>query len=295
MTSPLLMPLRFRNGKTASNRLWLAPMTNKASNPDGTLSDDEERFLAARAAGGFGVIETCASHVSIDGQAWEGELGMFSDDLVPGWQRLAAAMGHHEALLIGQAFHGGARALRSPDRRLRTASWIVAIVLLGSGFLLTQGAVERRAQAGAEVRALIAALAKTADAVPASSYAFVIVPDHLGSIPFARNAQGGLMLPPVQSRSLSPQLVVQLADDLPAWPAQLEKNIIARLKAEPLSDVAADRGAAATQLPPAVPDRYFCWSPRGHALVELPLSFREGFSDWNEVWGRALDAAGCRA
>ncbi|MHC4908708.1 MAG: NADH:flavin oxidoreductase [Planctomycetota bacterium] len=116
MTSPLLMPLRFRNGKTASNRLWLAPMTNKASNPDGTLSDDEERFLAARAAGGFGVIETCASHVSIDGQAWEGELGMFSDDLVPGWQRLAAAMGHHEALLIGQAFHGGARALRSPDR-----------------------------------------------------------------------------------------------------------------------------------------------------------------------------------
>ena len=167
-------------------------------------------------------------------------------------------------------------------------------MLLGSGFLLTQGAVERRAQAGAEVRALIAALAKTADAVPASSYAFVIVPDHLGSIPFARNAQGGLMLPPVQSRSLSPQLVVQLADDLPAWPAQLEKNIIARLKAEPLSDVAADRGAAATQLPPAVPDRYFCWSPRRHELVALPLVFRAGFGDWNEVWATALDAAGCR-
>ena len=66
------------------------------------------------------------------------------------------------------------------------------------------------------MRALIAALAQTADAVPAGSYAFVIVPDHVGSIPFARNAQGGLMLPPVQPRPLSAQLVVQLADDLPA-------------------------------------------------------------------------------
>jgi hypothetical protein len=44
----------------------------------------------------------------------------------------------------------------------------------------------------------------------------VIVPDRIGAIPFARNGQGGMMLPPVQHRSLSPNLVVQLADDLPA-------------------------------------------------------------------------------
>ncbi len=185
--------------------------------------------------------------------------------------------------------------LRTPDRRLRIAAWIVAVVLLASGFALTQAAVERRTQAGAEVRALIAALRETADAVPASSYAFVIVPDHLGSIPFARNAQGGLMLPPVQPRSLSPQLVVQLANDLPAWPAQLEKNIVGRLKVDALAEVAADRGASATQLPPAVPDRFYCWSPRRHALVALPLVFQPGFGDWNEVWSQALDAAGCRS
>jgi hypothetical protein len=29
--------------------------------------------------------------------------------------------------------------------------------------------------------------------------------------------------------------------------------------------------------------------------VALPRVFQAGFSDWNEVWGRALDAAGCRA
>jgi len=44
-----------------------------------------------------------------------------------------------------------------------------------------------------------------------------------------------------------------------------------------------------------VPDRFFCWSPRRHALVALPLAFRSGFSDWNEEWARALDSAGCRA
>jgi hypothetical protein len=188
-----------------------------------------------------------------------------------------------------------ATPLRTPDRRLRIAAWIVAAVLLASSFVLTQAAVERRAQAGAEVRALIGALAQTADAVPAGSYAFVIVPDHLGSIPFARNAQGGLMLPPVQPRPLSAQLIVQLADDLPAWPAQLQKNIVGRLKTESIWDVAADREASGAKLPPAVPDLFFCWSPHSHALVALPLVFQAGFSDWNEVWGRALDAAGCRA
>jgi 2,4-dienoyl-CoA reductase-like NADH-dependent reductase (Old Yellow Enzyme family) len=116
MTSPLLSPLRFRNGRTAPNRLWVAPMTNKSSHADGTLSDDELGFLAARARGGFGTIETCASHVSPEGQGWEGELGMFDDAHLAGWRRLAEAVHEGGSLLIGQAFHGGARALRAPGR-----------------------------------------------------------------------------------------------------------------------------------------------------------------------------------
>ena len=74
--SRLLAPMTFPNGRTAPNRVWVAPMTNKASHPDGTLSDDEFGFLVARATGGFGVVETCASHVTPDGQAWPGELAM---------------------------------------------------------------------------------------------------------------------------------------------------------------------------------------------------------------------------
>ena len=183
--------------------------------------------------------------------------------------------------------------LRSPAPRLRLASWIVAVALLGSGLLLTRAAVERRAQAGAQMNALVAALAQAADAVPAGSYAFVVVPDHLGSIPFARNAQGGLMLPPVQPRSLSAQLIVQLRADLPGWPGLLEKNIIGRLKNVPLAEVTAEPGAQGTSMPLSLPDRYFCWNPGAQTLVALPLSFAPGFRDWEAVWTRALDAAGC--
>jgi hypothetical protein len=186
--------------------------------------------------------------------------------------------------------------LRSSDGGLRAAAFVIAAVLLGSGLMLTRGAVERRAQAGAEVSALIAGLAETADAMPAGSYAFVIVPDRIGSIPFARNAQGGLMSPPVQPRSLSSRLVVQLADELPRWPQMLENNIIGRLKSEPLEEVTANPQApGATQQSPGVPDHFFCWSLKSHKLEPLPLRFEAGFRDWNEVWTRGLAAAGCDA
>lgn len=115
-TSPLLTPITFRNGRTARNRVWVAPMTNKASHDDGTLSDDEFGFLVAQAAGGFGVVESCASHVTPDGQAWTGELAMYDDVQVPGWRRLADAHRKEGALLIGQAFHGGMRTLRGDGR-----------------------------------------------------------------------------------------------------------------------------------------------------------------------------------
>lgn len=106
----LLTPHPFANGRTAPNRIWLAPMTNLQSHADGSLSDDELRWLEARAAGGFGVIESCATHVALDGQGWPGELGIFEDRLVEDWRRLADTTHAHGALLIAQIFHAGERA-----------------------------------------------------------------------------------------------------------------------------------------------------------------------------------------
>ena len=50
------------------SRFALAPLTNRQSNPDGTLSDDEFRWLTYRAKGGFALTMTCAAHVQRIGQ-----------------------------------------------------------------------------------------------------------------------------------------------------------------------------------------------------------------------------------
>jgi 2,4-dienoyl-CoA reductase-like NADH-dependent reductase (Old Yellow Enzyme family) len=106
----LFSPLAFRTGLIARNRVVLAPMTNKQSHADGSLGDDELRWLCSRADGGFGVVMTCAAHVAKDGQGWPGELGIFDDALLPGLTTLAAALRERGAVSIVQIFHGGLRA-----------------------------------------------------------------------------------------------------------------------------------------------------------------------------------------
>ncbi len=115
MANPLLTPLQFRNDTTAPNRIWLAPMTNQQSHRDGSLSEEELKWLKARSEGGFGVIESCATHVSLDGQGWPGELGIYSDAMMEGWRKLAGAIHDDNAMLIAQLFHGGARAMPTDD------------------------------------------------------------------------------------------------------------------------------------------------------------------------------------
>jgi 2,4-dienoyl-CoA reductase-like NADH-dependent reductase (Old Yellow Enzyme family) len=110
MQTILSDPMTFRNGVRAKNRVWLAPMTNSQSHDDGTLSDEEHDWLAMRSRGGFGVVETCAAHVALDGQGWPGELGVYDDSLLPGLRRLAATLAGDGAVGLAQIFHGGVRA-----------------------------------------------------------------------------------------------------------------------------------------------------------------------------------------
>ncbi|MFT4710612.1 MAG: 2,4-dienoyl-CoA reductase-like NADH-dependent reductase (Old Yellow Enzyme family) [Bacteroidia bacterium] len=112
MTSPkIFTPYTFpRTGTVIRNRMVLAAMTNKQSGDDGVLSDDELEWLAARARGGFGIVTTCAAHVSLDGQGWDGELGVFDDALLPGLTRLADTLRADGAISLVQIFHGGVRA-----------------------------------------------------------------------------------------------------------------------------------------------------------------------------------------
>ncbi len=106
----LLTPLSFPRGPRAKNPIAVAPLTNQQSHPDGHLSDEERRWLVRRAQGGFGLVWTCAAHVSKDGQGFPGQLGFFSDELLPGLTRFATELRAPGALAIAQLHHAGIRA-----------------------------------------------------------------------------------------------------------------------------------------------------------------------------------------
>jgi 2,4-dienoyl-CoA reductase-like NADH-dependent reductase (Old Yellow Enzyme family) len=108
----LTTAMTLNRGPAWRNRLMLAPMTNCQSHPDGRLSDEEFHWLTMRAKGGFGLVMTCAAHVQRIGQGFPGQLGVFSDDHIPGLTRLAAAIKAQGSVSSVQLHHAG---LRSPE------------------------------------------------------------------------------------------------------------------------------------------------------------------------------------
>jgi 2,4-dienoyl-CoA reductase-like NADH-dependent reductase (Old Yellow Enzyme family) len=116
-------PLAFPRGRAMKNRFMLAPLTNQQSHPDGTLSDDEYRWLTMRAQGGFALAMTCAAHVQKGGQAFAGQLGIWSDAHLPGLTRLAAALHAAGSLAAVQLHHGGRRTEPELSGLPRRAPW----------------------------------------------------------------------------------------------------------------------------------------------------------------------------
>ena len=94
------------------NRFMLAPLTNWQSHEDGTLSDEEFRWLTKRAIGGFGLTMTCAAHVQEIGKGFPGQLGAFGDQHVEGLSRLAEAIKAEGSIANAQLHHAG---MRSPE------------------------------------------------------------------------------------------------------------------------------------------------------------------------------------
>ncbi len=103
-------PLTFARGPAMANRFMLAPLTNLQSHADGTLSDDEVHWLTMRAKGGFGLVMTAAAHVQRQGQGFPGQLGIWSDDHLPGLTALAAKLRANGSLSSVQLHHAGMRS-----------------------------------------------------------------------------------------------------------------------------------------------------------------------------------------
>ena len=111
MSSNLFSPLSFSRGPEHKNRMFLAPLTNKQSNVDGTLADDEYNWLVGRAKGGYGLTMTCASHVQASGQGFDGQLGCFGDQHLKGLTKLATALKTAGSISSLQLHHAGMRSI----------------------------------------------------------------------------------------------------------------------------------------------------------------------------------------
>jgi len=109
----LAAPLAFKRGPAMHNRLMLAPMTSDQATIDGRVTDDELRWLGMRARGGFGLIMTSACYVQASGKVGKGQFGIFSDDHIEGYARLADVVKAQGKPAVLQLHHGGYRCPRN--------------------------------------------------------------------------------------------------------------------------------------------------------------------------------------
>src|ERR671928_714724 len=109
VTGPALfqpLPLRAR---TLPNRLVVAPMC-QYSVSDGLVGDYHLVHLGRFALGGFGLVVVEATGVTRDGRISHGDVGLWSDEHVPGLARVVEFL-HAEGTAAGiQLSHAGAKA-----------------------------------------------------------------------------------------------------------------------------------------------------------------------------------------
>jgi 2,4-dienoyl-CoA reductase-like NADH-dependent reductase (Old Yellow Enzyme family) len=149
--------LALSRGPALPNRMMLAPLTNLQSHADGTLSEDEFIWLTKRAQGGFGLTMTCAAHVQAIGQGFPGQLGIFSDEHLPGLTRLASALNAEGGVSSVQLHHAG---MRSPAELIGEAPVSAS----------EQAEFGARALSGEEVEAMIEAFIRGAERAEAAGF-----------------------------------------------------------------------------------------------------------------------------
>lgn len=110
MENLLKAQVLFSSGHTMKNPFFLAPLTNRQSNEDGTLSQEEFKWLTMRAKGQFGMVMTCASHVQKNGKGFPGQLGIFSDQHIEGHKKLTKEIRSYGSLALIQLHHAGMRS-----------------------------------------------------------------------------------------------------------------------------------------------------------------------------------------
>jgi 2,4-dienoyl-CoA reductase-like NADH-dependent reductase (Old Yellow Enzyme family) len=111
----LFTPLTVR-GRTIRNRVWLPPMCQyQVAAGDGRPTDWHLAHYGARAAGGFGLLIVEATAVVPEGRITSGDLGLWDDNQVEGFDRLADFCHRLDTTVAVQLAHAGRKGSVWPD------------------------------------------------------------------------------------------------------------------------------------------------------------------------------------
>lgn len=111
--SALFEPITLRS-LTVPNRLWMAPMCQYSAAPEGPAEgvpgDWHFQHLAARAAGGTGLILTEATAVSPEGRISPYDLGLWNDAQTEAFRRITGFLKEQGTVPGIQIAHAGRKA-----------------------------------------------------------------------------------------------------------------------------------------------------------------------------------------
>lgn len=178
------------------------------------------------------------------------------------------------AIAIGLAVHEAALAL---SRRYAAGALTLALAAALVAVNLAWGWKAASEYHGVEneMRQLAAALGRLVRQGAPNDYFLVLAPDVVARAPFARNAQAGLVLPPVQASAISANVLVQTDREIASLDQTIDRGVLAVLRKHPLFDLIEGR-VAAGPWPRTLPSAWYCWSAQRHALVPLAIDTDPG-------------------
>lgn len=92
---------------TVKNRIVAAPMVMNHATEDGHVTPRMLEYYAAKAAGGYGLVQVEASYIRPDGNMFGRMLGVYDDRQTPGLSELVEAIHQNGAKCTIQLVHGG--------------------------------------------------------------------------------------------------------------------------------------------------------------------------------------------
>jgi len=106
----LFQPIRI-GSMEVRNRLVVPPMGTNYANNDGTISQQSIDYYTERAKGGFGLIIVEVTAVDPTGKAIINEPGLWCDEQIEGYKKLADSIHAHGAKMCVQLHHAGRQTL----------------------------------------------------------------------------------------------------------------------------------------------------------------------------------------